>query len=106
MATATDSTIRVLVHERGDRRIDGILRLIEEAGRARPLFATLQTLVAEIAAITASDVVSVYLKEDSDVLVMRANVGFPREAIGRVRLRVGQGITGFSRRSRPTSSIR
>lgn len=95
MASATDSTIRVQVHERGDRRIDGILRLIEEAGRARPLFATLQTLVTEIAAITASDVVSVYLKEDSDVLVMRANVGFPREAIGRVRLRVGQGITGF-----------
>ncbi len=87
--------IKVQVHERGDRRIDGILRLIAEAGRARPLFATLQTLVAEIAAITACDVVSVYLREDPEVLVMRANVGFPREAVGRVRLRVGQGITGF-----------
>jgi phosphotransferase system enzyme I (PtsP) len=98
MSGTASSAIRIHVHERGDRRIDGILRLIDEAGRARPLGETLNTLVAEIAIITASDVVSVYLREtgaDGELLVMRANVGFPHAAVGRVRLRVGQGITGF-----------
>jgi phosphotransferase system enzyme I (PtsP) len=90
------------VHERGDQRLDGILRLIEEAGRARPLPEVLGTLCAEIAQIACTDVVSVYVREtDPDdpegraVLVLVANVGFPQGAVGNVRLHVGEGITGF-----------
>jgi phosphotransferase system enzyme I (PtsP) len=58
-----------------------------------------------VAAIAGADVVSVYVREhengDNDqaggeqVFVMRGNVGFPAESVGRVRLRVGEGITGF-----------
>jgi phosphotransferase system enzyme I (PtsP) len=44
-------------------------------------------------------VASVYVRErhplGDDVLVMRGNVGFPPEAIGQVRLALGEGITGF-----------
>jgi phosphotransferase system enzyme I (PtsP) len=89
-----DDLVRVRVHERGDRRLDGILRLIEEAGRPRPLADVLQTLCSAVADITEADVVSVYVAED-DALVMRANVGFPREAVGQVRLEAGEGLTGF-----------
>jgi signal transduction protein with GAF and PtsI domain len=50
-------------------------------------------------------VVSAYLAEPGgDELVMRGNVGFPEHAIGTVRLRVGEGITGFCASSlRPVS---
>lgn len=93
--------IRVRVHHKEDRRLDGILRLIDEAARPRPLSEVLSTLCRECAAIARADVVSVYVRErDPDVeggesLVMRANVGFPPGAVGNVRLRPGEGITGF-----------
>lgn len=113
--TAVRSGIRVRVHDRGDRRPGGILRLIEEAGRPRPLPEVLDALVREIAAIARVDVVSVYVRErdgddgdgrgggvgegerggEGDALVMRANVGFAAGAVGNVRLRPGEGITGL-----------
>jgi phosphotransferase system enzyme I (PtsP) len=104
-----DTTGRVRVHERGgDRAIDGILRLVEEASRERPLPDVLATLCAEIAGIMRAPIASVYLREEDDagdiVLVMRANVGFPAEAVGRVSLRLGEGITGFvAQNLRPAS---
>ncbi len=91
-------SIRVRVHERGDARLDGILKLIEEAGRARPLPEVLRSLCESIAVIARADVVSVYVAERDaagDVLVMRANVGLAEGAVGTVRLRVGEGLTGF-----------
>ncbi len=87
--------IRVRVHERGDPRLDGILELIEEAARPRPLPEVLGAVCAAIAELAPADVVSVYVRED-DMLVMAANVGFPEHAIGNVRLEVGEGITGFA----------
>jgi phosphotransferase system enzyme I (PtsP) len=48
-----------------------------------------------IAALLEADVCSLYLLEgDQSELVMRGNVGFSNAAIGQVRLRVGEGITG------------
>ena len=91
--------MKVRVHERGDRRLDGILRLIEEAGRARPLGDVLAALCRSIAEIAQADVVSVYVLEvDSagvETLVLRGNLGFPDGAVGSVSLRVGEGLTGF-----------
>jgi phosphotransferase system enzyme I (PtsP) len=84
----------VKIHDKGDRRLDGILRLIEEAGRPLPIDDVLATLVREIAAIARTEVVSVYVREKDD-LVMRANVGLSASAVGVVRLRMGEGITGF-----------
>lgn len=85
------------VHERDDLRVDGILRLIEAASEAGPLSKVLQHMCVHAAVIGHADVVSVYVREqtdDSDSLVLRANVGFPASAIGNVRLALGEGITG------------
>ncbi|MEY4576293.1 MAG: hypothetical protein RL701_996 [Pseudomonadota bacterium] len=85
------------IHKNDDWRVDGILRLIEEARRPGPLQAVLKTMCEQVAVIAHADVVSVYVREqskDGDELVMRANIGFPSAAIGHVRLRLGEGITG------------
>ncbi len=85
------------IHKNDDFRIDGILRLIEEARRPGPLPQVLKIMCEQVAVIAHADVVSVYVREaskDGDWLVMRANVGFPQSALGNVRLRLGEGITG------------
>jgi phosphotransferase system enzyme I (PtsP) len=92
-----NARIRMQIHKNDDWRVDGILRLIEEARRPGPLQAVLKTMCEQVAVIAHADVVSVYVREpgsDGDSLVMRANVGFPSAAIGHVRLRLGEGITG------------
>lgn len=92
-----NARIRMQIHKNDDWRVDGILRLIEEARKPGPLPAVLKTMCEQVAVIAHADVVSVYVREtttDGDVLVMRANIGFPAAAIGHVRLRLGEGITG------------
>ncbi|HMG54373.1 MAG TPA: hypothetical protein VK601_12845, partial [Kofleriaceae bacterium] len=66
----------VHVHHRGDRGVDGILRLIELASHDGPIEATLCAMCDEVAAIADVDVVSVYVRE-AERLVMRGNHGFP-----------------------------
>jgi signal transduction protein with GAF and PtsI domain len=82
------------VHHRGDRGVDGILRLIELASHDGPLEAMLTAMCDEIASITGVEIASVYVAED-DRLVMRGNHGFDESAIGTVSLGVGEGITGL-----------
>jgi phosphotransferase system enzyme I (PtsP) len=84
----------VHVHHRGDRGVDGILRLIELASHDGPLEATLGAMCDEVAAIAGVDIASVYVRE-ADRLVMRGNHGFSKAAIGAVTLAVGEGITGL-----------
>ncbi len=96
-----DSTrpIRMQVHGSEDRRIDGILALIEESSRISPLPDVLQRMCEQVASIAHAEVVSVYVREQEQgrpVLVLRANVGFPRSMIGNVKLELGEGITGFA----------
>lgn len=99
MGDAPESDPVVQVVSRGDdRSVDGILRLIEVAGQERDLGFLLAEMCPHVAAISAADVVSVYVREISpagDVLVMRGNVGFPPSAVGTVSLRMGEGITGL-----------
>ncbi|HEY4179994.1 MAG TPA: GAF domain-containing protein [Kofleriaceae bacterium] len=83
----------VQVHHRGDRGVDGILRLIELAGHDGPLEAMLTAMCDELAAIASVDIASIYVREN-DKLVMRGNHGFPESAIG-TTLDVGEGITGL-----------
>ena len=85
---------RVQVHHRGERGVDGILRLIELAGHDGPLEAMLSAMCGEVAAITSADVTSVYVREE-ERLVMRGNHGFAAHAIGAVALGIGEGITGL-----------
>jgi phosphotransferase system, enzyme I, PtsP len=86
--------VRVQVHHRGDRGVDGILRLIELAAHDGPVETMLSAMCDEIAAIATADIVSIYVRED-DRLVMRGNFGFPASAIGVTTLAVGEGITGL-----------
>lgn len=92
MARSSRSIIHV--HHRGDRGVDGILRLIELASHDGPLEAMLTAMCDEIAAIMDIEIASIYVVED-DKLVMRGNHGFPESAIGNTVLRVGEGITGL-----------
>ncbi|HEX3697527.1 MAG TPA: GAF domain-containing protein [Polyangia bacterium] len=107
MAKDLESDSSIVVHEQGDRSLDGIFRLIEVAGQARGLDEVLAAMCTEVSAIAASAVVSIYVREEDaagPVFTMRGNVGFPVDAIGRVRLRVGEGIIGFvADRLRPVS---
>jgi phosphotransferase system enzyme I (PtsP) len=83
----------VHVHHRGDRGVDGILRLIELASHDGPLETMLTAMCDELAAIAGVDIASIYVRED-ERLVMRGNHGFPASAIGTV-LVVGEGLTGL-----------
>jgi len=84
----------VHVHQRGDRGVDGILRLIELASHEGPLEPTLCAMCDELAAIAGVDIASVYVRE-AERLVMRGNHGFAPAAIGATTLAVGEGITGL-----------
>ncbi len=95
----TTRPIRMQVHGGEDRRIDGILALIEESSRIAPLPEVLQRMCEQVATIAHAEVVSVYVREVEQgrtVFVMRANVGFPKEMVGNVKLELGEGITGFA----------
>ena len=75
------------------RRLDAALRLAAGPS-AGTLSATLNYLCAQLAALCASPIASVYVLEDREDLVLRGNHGFPDAVLGEVRLKVGQGITG------------
>src|SRR5439155_1688825 len=83
----------IQVHHRGDRGVDGILRMIELASHDGPIEKVLAAMCDELATIAGVEVASIYVRED-DALVMRGNHGFSAAAIG-TRLQVGEGITGL-----------
>ena len=68
--------------------------LVEEVSQADGLGEALRLLVGGVRRLMRTEVCSVYLVED-ELLVMRANVGFPAEAVGSVRLRPGEGLVGL-----------
>lgn len=89
-------------------RLDHILDFVAFVGKAMPLTALLDGVPARISAILAAEVVSIYLIEgDGEGLVLRGNVGFIPAAQGRIRLRVGEGLTGLAvAQKQPVSVIR
>ncbi len=92
------------VHARGEARLDAVLELTEEASREAPLADVLGCLCERIARMLTVDVCSIYLRENSNDLdrraggdlVLRATFGYPDSAVGAVRMRVGEGLTGFA----------
>jgi len=104
---AAAKTLGVQVHDAGDRALDGIFRLIALGDEDRALEEVLTSMCADVADIARANVASIYVRderEDGLRFTMRGNVGFPPEAIGRVHLRPGEGITGFAaERMRPVS---
>lgn len=75
-------------------RLDSALRFAAGASRGSTVASALSYLCTQIAQMLASPIASVYVLEGRDELVLRGNHGFPAEALGEVRLQVGQGITG------------
>src|SRR5580704_3053782 len=94
------------VHERGHKRLDGVLDFVAFSARPMPLLTLLDEDPRRIVALLDAEVCSLYFLEgDKRELVMRGNVGFSNAAIGQVRLRVGEGITGEAvEYMRPVSS--
>lgn len=82
------------VHDRGSARLDAVLEYVRFAARPMPLVTLLDEAPRRIAAIFGADICSLYLLEGEGTLVMRGNVGFDGKALGKVRLAVGEGITG------------
>jgi len=77
------------------RQLDRVLTFLRFVAKTKPLPVLLDEAPRQIAACLEADVGSLYLREDDgSTLVMRGNVGLDRRAQGRVRLKVGEGITG------------
>ncbi len=75
-------------------RVDAALKFAAGADPAGSLAASLRYLCELMSGLLGAPVASVYVLEGQDELVLRGNHGFPEGALGEVRLRVGQGITG------------
>ena len=92
------NVIRPTVHggggDRGNKRLDAVLDFVTFAARPMPLVTLLDEAPRRIAAVIGADVCSLYLLEGEGKLVMRGNVGFSHQALGQVRLNVGEGVTG------------
>jgi len=75
-------------------RVQAALSFAAGASAAGSLSAGLCYLCEQLATMTGSPVASVYVLEAGDELVLRGTFGFTRDALGEVRMKVGQGITG------------
>lgn len=84
-----------VIHARGEGRLDAVVDLVTEIARPRPFASLLDEIPRRVAVAFASEVCSVYLREGDD-LVMRGNVGFAHDALGEVRLAVGEGLVGMA----------
>jgi len=74
-----------------------LLELVRFVAPPRPLPVLLDEVPERIASVVDADVASLYLLEpDGSALVMRGTVGFPLGVRGKVRLAVGEGITGLA----------
>ena len=75
-------------------RVQAALRFAAGATPSGSLSAGLCFLCEQLALMTRSPVASAYVLEGAHELVLRGTFGFTHEAIGEVRMNVGQGITG------------
>jgi len=67
---------------------------------------TLRNIVNLVARRTRTDVCSIYLlDEDDETLRLQASKGLSRKAIGRVTLRIGEGLTGMAAQKRHAIAI-
>lgn len=72
---------------------------MHDVDHAPNLETALNLIVVKVAQMFDAEVCSVYLNQEDDVstkqLVLKANVGFPKEAIEQVILNVGDGLVGM-----------
>jgi signal transduction protein with GAF and PtsI domain/anti-sigma regulatory factor (Ser/Thr protein kinase) len=76
----------------------GALRKIGQAlSSAWDLESTLELITRQTAQVMGMDSCSIYLLDESgETLILKATTGLAPEAIGRARLRLGEGITGWA----------
>jgi two-component sensor histidine kinase/putative methionine-R-sulfoxide reductase with GAF domain len=80
-------------------RLDALHQIHRAAASTLDLEPMLEMVVTAAAAVMRSDACSVYLHdEERGHLILSAVVGLPDEAIGRVTLAIGEGITGLAAR--------
>ncbi len=78
-------------------RLDALHRIHRAAASTLDLDPMLEMVVTTVAEVMRSDACSVYLhNEERASLVLSAVVGLPETAVGRVTLRLGEGITGLA----------
>jgi phosphotransferase system enzyme I (PtsP) len=89
------------------RRLESALAFVAFTSKSQPLPALLDGFPARAAEVLRANVVSLYLLEGhGDGLVLRGNVGFDPQVRGKVRLRVGEGLTGLAVEAlRPVSVV-
>ena len=75
-------------------RVQAALRFAAGPSVAGSLSSGLCYLCDQLSLMIDAPAVSVYVLEGADDLVLRGTHGYDRDAIGEVRLKVGQGITG------------
>ena len=85
---------RTLIGEGGDSEIDFLHEIGSRFAAAESLEAVLQRVVHVVSSVVQSDSCLIYVLED-DQLVLRASGEPRRDAVNRLKLRVGQGITGW-----------
>lgn len=103
----SDKSDKPHLYGRGSARLDSVLDFVRFAARPMPLVTLLDEAPRRIALIFGVDICSLYLLEGEGTLVMRGNVGFGGKALGKIRLAVGEGITGLSvEYQRPMSADR
>ncbi len=79
------------------RRLEAALAFVAFTSKSQPLPSLLDGFPARAADVLKASVVSLYLLEGhGDGLVLRGNVGFDPQVRGKVRLRVGEGLTGLA----------
>jgi phosphotransferase system enzyme I (PtsP) len=67
---------------------------------------TLENIVALVAERAHSEVCSLYLLEDNtDTLVLRATCGLAPQSVGKVKLKIGEGLTGLAAQQRSILSV-
>jgi len=84
------------VHARRPGSLEGMLTLQACASGEGTLEEILAGVADQIAELLGVEVCSIYLRDQDDDLVLAATHGYSREAVGEVRMRVGEGLTGFA----------
>lgn len=95
-ARATDSQPERQLRDRV-AELTALHRINSAANSSLNLGDMLHETVQAVVAVTHADICSIYLYEPEwDQLVLTATTGLSQEAVGRVRLRIGEGIAGWA----------
>ncbi|RLB67750.1 MAG: phosphoenolpyruvate--protein phosphotransferase [Deltaproteobacteria bacterium] len=94
---------RQATHQIGITTLEDISALILQS---HDLDETLRNIVTLVAKRMRSDVCSIYLLDaDNETLRLQASKGLSRKAVGKVTLRIGEGLTGMAAQKRHAIAI-